>query len=186
LPLESAAEKPAKPVFTPQTIWPRALMASSVLPANAGALASVLTAANATAASLIEGNAIKQISKKLIESSGHVQHTERNFACLFCPQQEFSVQGLTGHRGLHGTCMQNIHDLMEADHRSVQRKHRACLHWLIDRAFWPVMASLPGHGGVFMRCVATVSSTQSQTCCWRCKRACGDFAQFEGMPHEPE
>src|SRR5450830_1305943 len=36
LPLESAAEKPLTPVLTPHTIWPRALMASSVLPAWAG------------------------------------------------------------------------------------------------------------------------------------------------------
>ncbi len=46
LPWLSASEKPASPVFTPQTSWPRALMASSVLPACAGAEASAAAATN--------------------------------------------------------------------------------------------------------------------------------------------
>ena len=40
LPWLSAWEKPARPVFTPQTSCPRCLMASRVLPAYAGAAAS--------------------------------------------------------------------------------------------------------------------------------------------------
>src|SRR6187455_2385365 len=38
----SAWEKPARPVFTPQTSWPRCFTASRVLPAYAGAAASRL------------------------------------------------------------------------------------------------------------------------------------------------
>jgi len=50
LPALSACEKPASPVFTPQTSWPRDLIASMVLPANAGALAKVRAVANAASA----------------------------------------------------------------------------------------------------------------------------------------
>jgi hypothetical protein len=49
--LESAAEKPAKPMFTPQATASRALMASKVLPANAGIDKAAVVAMTATAAS---------------------------------------------------------------------------------------------------------------------------------------
>src|SRR2546427_12150984 len=45
LPLPSASAKPARPVCTPQATAPRCLMPSSVLPAWAGAAASVRRAA---------------------------------------------------------------------------------------------------------------------------------------------
>jgi len=62
LPLESAALKPAKPVWTPQMTWLRALMASTVLPAKAGLAAKLPRVATARAASFRDFRVMVKVS----------------------------------------------------------------------------------------------------------------------------
>ena len=65
LPWLSAAEKPARPVLTPQTSWPRALMASRVLPAWAG---RAVMAPAATSAPKVRRESCLIIDRLLIQS----------------------------------------------------------------------------------------------------------------------
>ena len=82
-PLESAALKPAKPVCTPQMTCPRALMASSVLPAWAG------RAANAAIAATDAANNLKEL-----DFIGLLQ-LRKNKKCQAPPQQKlYSRPGL--------------------------------------------------------------------------------------------